>query len=240
MPSSGTHWVRLMLARGLVTSFALPDEIDSIRVEHLIPTFRDKAARFKYNDRADIPRIQHSHAPYSWIFRKRRVIVQIRDLRDALVSHYKVLSTQQKYGGSFKEFLRGVKLDERYHNSLRTRVQFLNSWGKGAKHTEAFLVVRYEDLKMDTADQVRRILEFVRLPRVNDQMIADVVEFGSIENMRRLERRNPLPQYKGGVWKVGEGLSGSFRNFFEESDLQYFRDYISEHLAYDFGYDYLG
>ena len=72
LPSSGTHWLRTMLAQALIESFQLKEEITGIRQDDLIPTFLDKNHRFKYNSNERIPRIQHSHSPYYWIFKDKK------------------------------------------------------------------------------------------------------------------------------------------------------------------------
>ena len=49
-----------------------------------------------------------------------------------------------------------------------------------------FLMVRYEDLRATRQPQLREILAFVGTP-ATDEELQDAVDYGSIENMKKLE-----------------------------------------------------
>lgn len=239
MPNSGTYWLRVMLAQALIRAYDLPNDISGITVPHLIPTYRRKLDRFAYNDRTDIPRIQQSHSEYSafW-FKGRRVILLVRDLRDTLLSHFRIMSSTGIYSRSFSDFLRGHDINTENHITLVGRVRFLNKWSTARRKVREMLLVRYEDLKNDTQGELRRILKYIGFPELPDEIIDQVVDFGTIDNMRKLERKNPIVLYKGITSKVNKGAVGNFTDGFNNEDLIFFQEYIKNNLLYSYEYDY--
>jgi hypothetical protein len=241
MPASGTHWVRTMLGQALVELYVLEDKIDSIRRDDLIPTYLDKSARFRYNERTEIPRIQHSHSFYSLLFRNKSIILLIRDLRDAIVSHYKVYKAARHPDCAFKNFLKAEGVNrpgQIRNNTLMTLIAFLNSWAKAKTGCKRIKVISYEKLRKKPKKELSAILEFAGLPVANEKMINRIVDFASLDNMRKMEDRNPLPQYGNRVRKVRNGIVKSYSTYFTESDREYFGQVIEKHLYSNFGYDY--
>lgn len=241
LPSSGTHWMRTMLAKAMVEQYALPDKIDVISDYHLVPTFRDKSHRFKYNDRPEIPRIQHSHAYYSWLFRRGRVLLMVRDLRDALVSHYRTYAAMKDPDISFGDFLRGRNVrrpGQKNNHTLLTLVGFMNSWTLNRHKLASSIVVKYEDMRKNESEVLVNVLEFCGFGGVDDKLIYSVIEFASIENMRKIDNANPLPQYQDKVQKIRDGLVGKYDRYFSEDDKVYFKEIVKSKLHDSLGYDY--
>lgn len=238
MTGAGTHWVCIMFSKALIEAYKLSDEISSIRYQDLVPSYLNKRHRFKYNNLAHIPRIQHSHSPYSLIFRGTRVILLMRDLRNAIVTHYRTHTAVKGVNLSFSDFLRGRCLDARRQHTLRSRVNFLNSWARNVHKLSSLYVIRYEDLRTDTAAEMCKLIDFAGFPVLNQELIERVVEFGSIENMRKIEKENPLPQYKNKVNKVGWGRSDSYKDYFSGDDRRYLSEIVFSDLINSYGYDY--
>ncbi|MGA1826311.1 MAG: sulfotransferase domain-containing protein [bacterium] len=240
LPGSGTHWLTLMIAKTMVEAFNLPDDITSIRNNHLIPSYRSKLQRFKYNDRLEIPRIQHSHAYYSWFFRKKNVILLVRDLRDTLISHYRTYVATRDNKCPFSDFLRGVNVNrpgQKKNHTLLTLIGFLNSWSKGKSNTRLLHLIRFEDLKNNTKTEMEKIFTLLGFPLKKD-LLEIAIQFGSLNNMRKLEAKKPLPQYRGKLKKVGDGQIGGNRNLFSSDDKEYFQITIKDYLVDNYGYDY--
>lgn len=233
MPCSGTHWLRFMLAKALVEKFELDYEFRDIEAREIIPSFRAKTDRFQFNHRRDVPRIQHSHDYYSLLYRNKRVLLLVRDLRDSLVSHYERYSSWRDPGLSFGDFLREDGLPETVQ-SLSWRLGFLNSWGDNFNGTEAFQVVKYEDLKRNTASVVRDSLEFLQIEPLGHEFVERVVNFGLRDNMRRFEEGNS--RMEKGKAKVSSDERTGTDQYFSEDNERYFRAMVEEHLEHDFGY----
>lgn len=235
---AGTHWMRTMLSKALVDLYDLDDEIVSIHQPDLLPTFLNKDHRFKYNHDLNIPRIQQSHSFYSPLFKGKKVVLLIRDLRDTLVSHYKVLQTTKDLDVSFSMFLKGEGFDSKKHHTLKTRIEFLNVWGRSLQHTDLHQIVKFEDLKADTKGNLQQVIEFIGMPDTTDEQLASIVDFASIDNMRTMEQRNPHKKLKGKMEKVRKGKSGGYKEYFNEGDKDYFLETVENNLKHDFGYDF--
>lgn len=238
LTGAGTHWLRMMYARALTQCYALPDEILSIRPDELVPEFLVKTQRFKYNDRHYLPRVQHSHVHYNPLFKNRRIILLVRDLRDAIISHYKTHTAVHGVEMSFSDFLRGQNLDKKRTHTLQSRISFLNSWHKNSGKLDDILVLTFEDLKKSPADELEKALEFSKFDNVTKELLNDVVEFSSLENMKKLEEQKPLAQYKKKTNKIRDGKSGGYKEFFSDSDQQYFQTLTDELLIDSYGYNY--
>lgn len=241
LPGSGTHWLRTMLSKALVEAYGLPEEIDSIRRDDLIPTYRGKTDRFKYNDNLQVPRIQHSHAFFSWLFYKSRVVLLVRDLRDVLVSHYNNYRDMRNPDISFGDFLRARGVDrpgQKNNDTLRTLIAFLNSWGKAEERLNGLYRIRFEDLRTDTEKELSGLFQFIGFRQLDASVVKQIVAFGSLDNMRKMEQQKPLLQYQNKTAKVGDGKSGKYREYFNQSDMDYFCDIVQAELRFTYGYDY--
>jgi hypothetical protein len=231
-----------MMAKALVEAYQLPDTISSIRSERLIPTFRNKNHRFKYNERDEIPRVQHSHAQYSSLFfHRKRVILLVRDLRDTIISHFRTYRSMKDPQISFHDFLRGRGVHrpkQKKGNTLLTLIDFLNSWSRNSSKLEALLLVRYEDMLANTHQGMSQILRFSSFANVDEELVARVVEFGSIQNMRKIEAENPLPQYAGKTHKVRQPREEGYKAYFSAEDKEYFCLMVDGKLYDHHGYDY--
>jgi hypothetical protein len=241
MPGSGTYWMRTMLAKILIEKFQLEEGINSIVQSDIIPTYMDRKARFKYNKRKEIPRIQHSHAHYHGLkFNNRNIIFQIRDLRSVVVSHYRTYKSFKDQSVSFEDFLRGQNVNrpgQINNNTLLTLIIFLNSWDAGLPSCRSNIMLRYEDIKLDQATALQSIGDFIGL-EIDDSLIEAVIEFTSKENMAAIEQNNPLAQYEGKVQKVRKQGSGNYTDYFSDLDYEYFSEMVQKHLVNNFGYEY--
>ncbi len=252
MQSAGTHWLRFMIAKAIVNFFDLDYQFKNIHPISVVPGFSLKApSQFIYQQRSEIPRVQQTHFryvfPWSIFFRCKRSIVLVRDLRDALASHYRKALRQGQpeiLAMSFLEFLmdeQGIVRKTSVQGSLGGRVEFLNSWGTAhAKRPTKVLVIRYEDLMVDPSCVLKQVMNFLGI-EVDDLFVERVVEFSSLENMKLLgEKAMKSGEGKGmqEIMAVNKGVVGSFRELWVPEVEEYFQNYISRHLRYDFGYHY--
>jgi len=222
-----------MLVQALIDTYQLPESVEAIRQDALIPTYLDKGQRFRYNDRPDVPRIQHSHSAFSWPFCGRRVLFLVRDLRDTLVSHYRVAQPRLGLPKDFGGFIRGETIDRTRHHDLVSRIAFLNSWARGRHSCVAFKIVRYEDLRERTSEELAKILEFIGFPRLESEQLERLVKVGDIRNMQRLEGQQDDVSYR----KVS-GQPSRFVDYFGPDERRLFKNEVRGRLIDSFGYDY--
>lgn len=128
LPSSGTHWLRFIIAKGLVDAYDLDYTFTGIRPHDVVPPFRNKDERFAFNKQTHVPRVQHTHKSYSILFKRERVIILVRDLWDTMVSSYDTYSERIDPSIIFSEFLRADGVNKKRHRTLERRIEFLNRW----------------------------------------------------------------------------------------------------------------
>lgn len=249
LPSSGTHWLRFLIAKGLVDAYDLEYEFTDIDPREIVPTFRDKDVRFEYNHNEEIPRVQHSHKPYSLLYRNSRVIILVRDLRDTMVSSYDTYSARIDQSISFSEFLRADGVDETRHRTLYHRIEFLNLWYQNFGKLDDHMVVRYEDLKTDTIGTTKKVFDFIRIDDVTDKLVRNVVDFSSLDHMKYIEEHGESNveaiRNNGDIettdtegQKINEGSTSRYDEYFDNDDMAYFQRVVEDKLIHNFGYEY--
>lgn len=84
---------------------------------------------------------------------------------------------------SRSEFLRHPDI------GLPALIRYHNFWAGQLRNRPDSLIVRYEDLRLQPQETLRRIANFIGAP-FSDAEIAQTIEFTDFENMRRLEQEN--------------------------------------------------
>ncbi len=196
MQHSGTHWLKYMMSCALALQLDLP------------------APRFVHNDSSndfighprharcypDAPRLASTHSVPHALFDSRLLrlgmelppyVVLVRDLRAALVSNYE--KWKDRYGVSFKTYLRGDPRGRRYIFDIWGGMHFLNRWARVARRFPATtLEVRYEDLQASPELLLARIFQHFDIT-IAQQHIAAAVAAGSKQSMAtKLDPASPI------------------------------------------------
>jgi Sulfotransferase domain len=175
-PRSGTTWLRFLLYESLTTEdsgFGL--------MRRAIPSVGKQGGARPVL--AGGGRIVQTHEPFC--DRDRKVVYAVRDARSVVSSEYSWQQRSGYYAGSFDRFVRDF---------CRGRSNPWGSWGEHVdfwRHSEPaerghLLVVRYEDLRADTARVFKDILAFLEA-EVDDDVVAAAIANNSIEGMRAKE-----------------------------------------------------
>lgn len=206
-PRSGNTWLRFLIA-----GLAFPDRPPSFtRIEQTIPDSivltRRQLARIPR------PRIIKSHEYFDP--RYPRVIYITRDPRDVLLSYYNFYRKQRYIGD-------GYPMDRWVEHFLSGDLHPFGSWGGhvgswlgGCTGSSNFLLTRYEDFLTDTAKELTRIAGFLGV-EASAERLALVIESGSAETMRSLEKRETSGWGSSGKWRndipfVGPAAAGRWR-----------------------------
>lgn len=227
---AGTHWLLHMLIELMAETYDVPRQadIDDMRV---IARHKEKPA-FSH-----IPAIAHSHkisswlthaAPFRWWLRYPRYVVLVRDIRASLVSLYE--KHREQYDVPFSELVQGDPLRRRFRKDVWRDVRFFNAWARVRRlMPDRVLILRYEDMKDDTAGQLRRVWEHLELAPVDDAAIARAVESSSKQRMVA----------KQDAERHGRVVRDDARHPFEwysASDREFFTHACRRHLSDWFGY----
>jgi hypothetical protein len=230
--NSGTHWLKFMLSCALARQYRVPPPSRSSgrEADALISHPRWP---HRYNH---MPRIGSSHTipsiafAWPWLvhyFRFRPVVVLVRDIRAAMVSHY--CKWQHEYQVPFARYVRGDPSGELYRADIWWYTHFFNRWGDlAAAHPDLVLVVQYEDLRSHPEACLRRIARHLRID-MNDDAIAAALRFVSRDAMRAM-----LDPENSEVVIPSDDAPGNVA--FTQDDIAFMGDTFASYLRHDFGY----
>lgn len=229
MHQAGTHWLRNLITHVIAREYKLPipDNIRSNAIvggPNRVPTHPG-------------PRIVQSHKIPGSLFSLpiwRRLLwfpkylVLIRDPRISTASHYKKHGKESPK--SFSEFLRNQGGDENFMKDIWDDIRFLNTWVALARDwPEQVKLVRYEDLRNDTADTLKEVVAFFGIMPKADTLDWSIQQCAK-ETMSN--REDPSRRFK-----VVRPDEGSPLSIYSPEDKAYFLDIYRRHLKADIPYD---
>ena len=246
---SGRTWMRILLSRFFQLRVGMPEQtligFDNFhRKDAVAPRFfftHDNYLK-DYSGNAD------SKAD----FYGKKVVLLVRNPYDTAVSQYfqwkhrmrpvkKALNGYPPHGEEVALFDFVMKA----FGGLPTVVDFLNLWLREAEAVSEVLIVRYEDLRADTAGELTRVLNFMgQAPDAEE--VAEAVRFASVENMRNMEqkkvfwldgrRMTPGNKNEPNSFKVRRAKVGGYRDYFSEEQLAEMEALVESRLLPGLGY----
>lgn len=188
---SGRTWFRVLLSRYFAHKYGLPEgalmEFDEFhRANPKIPvlffTHDNYLKDFVGHDR----KFDH--------YGRSKVILLVRDPRDTAVSQYfqwkhrmaarkKVINDYPEGDVDVPGFIMGAQ------SGIPKIIGFMNDWARDLKRFPHIHLMKYEELKADTAGELGRALRFLG-EAPSDAELADAAAFASVENMRKMEQEN--------------------------------------------------
>jgi hypothetical protein len=107
------------------------------------------------------------------------------------------------------------------------------------------LVVRYEDLRSHPQREMARVVEFLGMD-ANEGYLEDMVEFASVENLRKKEQENYFWRSGSRVqakdvndpntFKVRKAKVGGYRDYFDDDQVAELDAMVDSQLLPVFGY----
>lgn len=247
--NSGRTWLRVMISRFYQARFGF-DKPRLINFDNF------------HRRNADIPVMFFTHDNFikdytgnvdnKSDFYGCRTVLLVRNPADVSVSQYfqwqhrmkrekKALNRFPPHGSECDLF----DFVMRPESGLPKIIQFLNVWANDIDNLQNFLMVRYEDLRADTCTDLGRVLDFVGTPATEAEL-RDAVDFGSIENMKKLETRSagwtgggrlkPGDKNNPDSYKVRRAKVGGYRDYFDEEQLAEVDRLLTDTLSPLFGY----
>lgn len=230
--NSGTHWVKYMLSCAIAQDYGVPPpEFSSGESANDIIGNPRTSVR-----REDVPRIASSHTipslAFSWLWLTRLlrhppVVVLVRDIEEALISHY--VKWKDIYKVSLEEYLRGDPKGRRFEGDIWWYIRFFNHWGAiRHKRPEDILVLHYEDVQQDPHDALAAATRHWGLA-VSDGAIDEALPYASREAIRAkldpasAEQVIPAPEAKAAL-----GVNDVHRAWIRRT--------LRRHLRHDLGY----
>jgi Sulfotransferase domain len=230
---SGRTWLRVMVSHLFRVMYRLP--------ENAIMGFDN----FHNLNRA-VPKIFFTHDNYikdftgdfssKQPFYNKRVVLLARDPRDVAVSQFfqwkfrikpsKVTINNYPPQGSDISLFDFVMGDN--GGGMKAVTDYLNLWAAEADKVKAFHLLRYEDLRSNTREELRRLLGFMQVDATDAQVEA-AVEYSSYENMKKMESKEQF-RFAGGrmmprdkdnpdSYKVRRAKVGGYRDYFTDEEV---------------------
>lgn len=245
---SGRTWLRVLISR----FFQLRYQLGSSALIGF--------DNFKNRDRR-IPAVFFTHDNYlrdftgnavdKRDFYNKRVVLLLRHPADVAVSQFFQWKFRMRPGkkslNEYPEHGADVPVHEfvMHPAGLDKVIDFTNAWARERPRLRELLVVRYEDLRADTAGELGRVLRFMG-QEPSAEELADSVAYASVENMRALEekrvfwlagsRMRAKDTSNPDSFKVRRAKVGGWRDYFDDAQAAAVERRIEERLDPGFGY----
>lgn len=200
-PKAGRTWLRVMVGQLLAEHYGHP--------ELAAGELGDDTRRFP-----GVPRIvvKHDGAPHRSTpdeitpdkgeFGDCKVILLVRDPRDITVSNYfQVTRREDTFQGDLTAWLPEPR------GSVQSMLRYYAVWAAQRAVPKGLLLVRYEDMKADTARELRRVAALLGIDEVTDATIASAVDYGSFGRMREREAQRPADGTRFAAGQEGDAES---------------------------------
>lgn len=247
---SGRTWLRVMMSRFYQLTYGLEKEemlgFDNLhRREPRIPRILFTHDNFLKD--------YTGHSDSKIDYQGKRIVLLVRNPKDVAVSLFfqwkhrmrpaKKLINRYPTPGTEVSLYDFVMSDQW---GLPRVINFLNLWAEEAPKFDDLLIVRYEDMRANPETEFGRIMTFIGAS-VAEEVIRDVVEYASVENMRKQEESNDsriagsrMKPGQGGVrdsYKVRRAKVGGYRDYFSPEQIETIDALVESTLASDYRYD---
>jgi len=248
---SGRTWLRVMISRYYQLAHGIPARV--------LLGFDNYHRR-----NPSIPKIFFTHDNYikdytgeydsKASFYGKKVVLLVRNPKDIAVSQYfqwqhrmrpakKRLNQYPPHGADVSAY--DFVMDPTC--GLPDIIAYLNLWAREAERVESLLVVRYEDMRSDPNETLRRVMEFINDDSADESAVAAAVEYASVENMRKLEEKNVFwlaggrmrPGKKGdpNSYKVRRAKVDGYKDYFDAAERAEIDQLVSHNLSPTYGYE---
>ena len=240
-PKCGRTWLRFMLGNVFNDYFQLNLDYDDMLELKKRVHYRNFSIPFiEMHHDSDVYKKHLSDIHFQTDrYRGKRIIFMVRDPRDVVVSQYHQLSKRQHIINSdLSSFIRNEK------GGLPCIVKFYNEWYRGIGCTREHLILRYEDFKVDTFKELKKMILFFKLDFIPDVYLQQAVEASAFGRMQKMEKNGDFRNDRmspGDIndiqtFKTRKGKVGGYAEECSLGDIAFMQDYIRDYLSSETGY----
>ncbi|MDI4637799.1 MULTISPECIES: sulfotransferase domain-containing protein [Halomonadaceae] len=234
-PKSGRTWLRAIIGKFISLKYGI-DESRMLEVEELTRELGLNPVKFDHDQSA---MLQRKH--YKEILAKReeycqkKVLLLTRDIKDTLVSAYfQATKRINIFNGSISDFL----YDD--HLGAYKILSFYKSWIQSKHIPGEIMVASYEDLHSNTHFTVKKILNFIGISSIDENMLAEAIHHCSFDNMKKMEKNQYFSTSAlraantndNDSYKVRSGKVGAYHEHLSDDDI-FFIDTATERFKID-------
>jgi hypothetical protein len=247
-PKCGRSWLRLLLC-------------DVVRFQLNKPDLTEVETNLLWQSHPLIPHISvdHDGAEYSKAdelnrdksnFSNKKVIFLIRDPRDVIVSwFFEVTKRGALEDDVIKKTEKIESVADFIYNEiggLKTIIEFYNIWAQNRNIPEEILIVKYEELRENTFNTLKKIIKFSGLKNViKDHSINKAIDKNLFEKLKKRERNQDIEhaafQTKdvndSEAFKVRKGKIGGYTEYLSAKHIEAMNLIIKEKLDPHYGYN---
>lgn len=247
---SGRTWLRVMMSRFYSFKHGLN--------ENLLVGFDNM-----YRQNKAIPKMFFSHDNYlkdytgnsetKADFYNSNVILLVRNPLDVAVSQFfqwkyrmrpgkKALNDYPEHGSDISIY------DFVMHPGVLPKIiDYCNLWASESSKIKSLHIVRYEDMRVKTAEVLTGIIDFIGTEHTAEE-INEAVEFSSVENMRKKEEKGSFwmsgsrmvakDKSNPNSYKVRKAKVGGYRDYFDDEEIKTMQAMVNERLDPVFNYKF--
>jgi len=245
IPKSGRTWLRTFLSAYFCARYEHPfsldlTKFDDPRIPHVIYSHDlfEHRTKGRWWDR-----VRGKYLIPANELRRAQLILLARDPRDAFVSHYVQLT---RPSADAPEELKSKKVDELLRDCLLgigQIVRTMNDWLAEFGDRPNVTLVRYEDLRSNSAEQFRRVLSAIGEKQLSLPHFDAALRFSEFNNMQKMEAAGsfdskilqPRDINDPESFNVRRGRIGGYADYLSVNDIEYANEAMSA-LDKRFGY----
>jgi len=255
-PKSGNTWLKVMISRLYQLRYNLPESrlINTDEFARKIPEIpRLAATNGYYSYEGEVGKLLAAGAPDNPL-RHKPVLFLARNPIDIAVSWYHQFTKRQSRAKQelINHFIdhpvdrRTVEMWDFVRHSdigLPSLIEYENTWARNVQALERGMLVKYEELRAEPVPTLQRIMQLMG-EDFSDEEIRAAVEWGSFENLQKLETSGTFSQ--GGMklvnasdpstYKVRRGKVGGYREDFNAQQVAELEALVRDNILPELGY----
>ena len=255
-PKSGNTWLKVMISRLYQLRYELPESklINTDEFARKIPEIpRLAATNGYYSYEGEVGKLLAVGAPDNPL-RHKPVLFLARNPIDIAVSWYHQFTKRQSRAKQelINHFIdhpidrRKVEMWEFVRHSdigLPSLIEYENTWARNVQALERGMLVKYEELRAEPVPTLQRITQLMG-EDFSEEEIRSAVEWGSFENLQKLETSGTFSQ--GGMklvnagdpstYKVRRGKVGGYREDFSPRQVAELEALVRDNILPELGY----
>jgi hypothetical protein len=184
-PKSGNTWLRFLVANAIKLKYNIEREVNFFSIQEVIPDIHlSKNIRSQgVFGRTDLPRIIKSHTSYNPYY--HRVILLVRDPRDAIVSYYYYTKERNSISPDWtiSQFIRSDKY------GIKAWLKHTQSWYLTLKQGQNIQIINYEKLVANPQQQIANIMDLLGIT-MEEHILEKAIILSSKSKMKESENKH--------------------------------------------------